>query len=562
MKARPTLSLSTFILCWSAMVAGAAELEAIPPAASLGPKTEPVNAAGYRVVLHVSAGAKDAASADGSRERPFATPAQSLASIHDARADRKYAILVGEGHYDVVDLAMKKYVDLFGGFDAKWDRDIVAHATTLDANHAGRVLRGCDHATLDGFVITGGRCQGPGGAILCDGFSPALSNNVIHDNQTVAPDNFRADLIHQRGTDGGAIALLSGSTATLRNNLIHHNATGVGNGGGVWVWNHCKPTLAGNVILANRTGVSGKSGKDGSRSSNGGGVAVSLDCRPDIAGNLIANNSTGDNSDGGGVYLEYDASAHVAGNWIVANFAMDDGGGMYVMKASEPLVERNLIAANRTTNDGSSGIRLSKEGRMRAAHNLFVANRGGLDAVNSWLVLTNNTFVDCTRTALACENKLDHLAPGHVEGNLFAGEMQSVLREHRNPSRRPFAEFHHNAASCDGLPGADDRTNVRPKFLDDGARGSATVRPGSFDPLRQTTRVEVSGVDPLAAADLTGRLVRIGDEWRVIQSADAHGVTVWGQVAETSGAPFTLAPTYRPASGDVEVANDVGAYAK
>ncbi len=509
---------------------------------SVGPQSEAVDLNGYQHVLHVVAGAADG---DGTKARPFATIQGALDSIQQAGENNRFAVLVAAGDYPQSELHMKAHVDLWGGFDSQWHRDIRKSKTILDGQQSGRVIRGADNSRIDGFVITNGRSRLPGGAILCEHVSPVISNNTIHGNATAEPESFRRDMIHQTGTDGGAIAVLAGSNAEIRNNLICDNTTGIGNGGGIYVWNESKPKIIGNVICNNRTGLSGEAGKEGSRSSNGGGIAVSRDCHPEIIGNVIAMNTVADNSDAGGIYLEYDANAHIKGNWIVGNFGQDDGGGMYVMKNSEPVVEYNVFAGNRNTTDGSGGIRLSKEGRMRASHNLFAANPSTVDLVDGWMILQNNTFVDSVTYAIVYENRREHLMPSRIEGNIFAGETKMIFLLKPSGPRAP--QF-----SMNYIPGPGaDQTGL---FIDDSIKGTIAGR--TYDPNRHITMIRAGGAD--LAIDLDGRVINVGGQWSVVESSSAGRVNVWGRISDSADS-FLIQGTYRLSRNSPT--NGLGAYA-
>ena len=108
------------------------EFRLIPPAAEVGPRTEPVALDAYHKVLYVSASAAGR-SEDGSQERPFGTLQRALASIQDASPTRRYALLVAEGRYAVVELALKEYVDLYGGFGPEWRRSVLLARTGWSA---------------------------------------------------------------------------------------------------------------------------------------------------------------------------------------------------------------------------------------------------------------------------------------------------------------------------------------------------------------------------------------------------------------------------------------------
>jgi hypothetical protein len=458
-----------------------------------------------------------------------------MQKIGQASATERAAIFVAAGTYPTVKLQMKPFVDLFGGFDREWQRDIFANSTALDANHTGPVILGADNARLDGFVITHGRNTSAGGAIICDHVSPVISNNIIRDNQTVEPENFHRDMIHQRGADGGAISLTTGTKAEVRNNLICHNTTAIGNGGGIWIANESAPRIAQNVICDNHTGITGPAGHDGTRSSNGGGIAVSFSCHPEIIANVVALNTVADNSDAGGVYLEYDAHAHIKGNTIAGNFGMDDGGGMYIMKLSQPLVERNIFAGNLNTSGASSQIRLSKEGRMNALNNLFISTTSAMDVVGSWLTLKNNTFVCTNGVAMVWDCESPHFSSPQIMNNILIGQTQPQV--FAKPNQPVKAHIAHNIAPGGGQPG-EENIDANPKFIDDAAKGTIASR--KFDDARYVTSLQISGItmDQMSGAslplDLAGRVINVGKQWSVIASNDMQQIKVWGNITDAA----------------------------
>ena len=503
----------------------------------VGPRTETIDLTKYKRVVRVAPAGAAAKEAD-----TFATLDQALGAIQDAGESNRCAVLVQEGTYPTSNLGMKSFVDLFGGFDRQWRRDVFKSPTVLDARNEGPVIRAADNAKLDGFVITGGRHRGAGGAIVCDHVSPVISNNIIRGNGTVEPEGFRRDMIHQKGHDGGGVAIGAGSSAEVRQNLICGNTTGIGNGGGIFISNESRPKILQNVIIDNHTGRSGGAGKEGSRSSNGGGVAVSFSCAPEITGNVIALNTVIDNSDGGGVYLEYDAQAHLRGNWIVGNRAQDDGGGMYVMKNSEPLVERNVFAGNRNTSGGSCAIRLSKEGRMRAEHNLLVNNPNNvLDAVGSWMIFKGNTVVDEAPSALIVfENEQQHMAASRITDNVFAGKMQMAVFV--KPGAQSRITITNNVMPTGS--GASGNTDAQPIFIDDSVRG--TIAAQSFDANAFVTTLQLKEAPGSKENDLTGRVISVGERWSVIKSNEDQSLIVWGDVTGKTDRLLVLG-TYRQA---------------
>src|SRR4051794_37583059 len=81
----------------------------------VGPRTEQIDEKAYAKVLRVAASGAD-----------HATIAAALAAVTDAAEGKRYAILVATGQYKGETVAMKPFVDLFGGYDQKdWkQRDI------------------------------------------------------------------------------------------------------------------------------------------------------------------------------------------------------------------------------------------------------------------------------------------------------------------------------------------------------------------------------------------------------------------------------------------------------
>src|SRR5690606_5975170 len=184
------------------------------PEPAVGPRTVEVDAGAYAAVLHVSAARGSDEAGDGSAPRPRASIGHALARITDAGPANRYAVFVAEGVYAGETLAMKEHVDLFGGFEPDgWRRDIHAHPTVLDGEGERRIAVGADHATLDGFVLRRGAVRGKGGALLLDGVSTTVSNNVFAGNTTAAPQPWAPPVWHETANDGGAIACLNGCSA-------------------------------------------------------------------------------------------------------------------------------------------------------------------------------------------------------------------------------------------------------------------------------------------------------------------------------------------------------------
>lgn len=503
------------------------------PPPGLGPQNDPVDLSDCAEVRYVSGTKGSNPTGDGSRDKPWATVGHALSRIADAAPARRYAVLVAEGRYGGETIVMKNDVDLYGGFEpSHWRRDIDERPTVLDGEDARRVVVGADRARLDGFTVTRGRSRGPGGAILCDGTSPAIVNNRIVDNAVLPPEGLREGVLHQIGDDGGGIACLHGAAPRIVRNLIAGNTTGVGGGGAVGCRDGSAPLIEGNVLCGNVTGLADVRR---TRSSNGGAISCS-NASPRIERNAIVRNRAGGNGDGGGVYCEYDASPEIARNLIVGNAAEDDGGGIYVMKSSHPLIARNVIAGN----EGHAGIRLSKEGRARIENNLIHANAGGgVTCVDSWMLLAHNTLVDNAGGGVSYKNRLPHLKVPVLTGDILWGnEDKGVAVE---AADAPVL------ARCDvqgGHPG-DGNIDADPRFADDAERGAAAAL--SRDPGRRLTVVSVPAAD-WTPDRWAGRVARVGAAWGVVRSNDRDRLYLWGDLTAGGGVsapvPFEIAGTY------------------
>src|SRR4051812_26392352 len=177
-SARKSLVIGSIGLFWTVSRAAIAVTPAVMvPMQFVGPQSTGVDTKGYVQVIRV-----------GPREAQRSVKG-ALASIKDASADKRYAVLVAAGEYRESSIAMKPYVDLYGGFSPDdWkQRDVYGQATILDAHREGPVVIAADHARLDGFVITGGQQKAHGGGIVCDGVSPTIVNNIIVGNRTLKP---------------------------------------------------------------------------------------------------------------------------------------------------------------------------------------------------------------------------------------------------------------------------------------------------------------------------------------------------------------------------------------
>lgn len=522
-------------------------LSEVGGAMEVGRRNEAIPTAEYSQLHYVAAASGSDAEGDGSAGKPWATVARALERIADAGESKRQAVLVGAGVYREPTIQMKPYVDLFGGFEpARWQRDIFAHATTLDGEQSRRVLIGADHARLDGFTIRGGKVAGPGAGILTDRTSPAITNNVFTGNMTLPPADYVFGILHQVGSDGGAIACLNGARPAITNNAIIGNSTGIGGGAGIACRNYSTPTIANNVICDNVTGLHDidPDKKKRARSSNGAAISCSNapfqggEKRMMISRNVIINNRAGGNSDAGGVYCEYDSSPDIAHNYLLGNAAEDDGGAIYVMKSSQPLIAANIIAGS----TGGGAVRLSKEGRARIENNLLFANaHGDVNCVGSWMILCNNTIIPNSGAGIIYENHSAHLRASIAFNNIIHGksEVGIIARARQEP---PLLVSHSNVQGA--CPGAGN-LDADPLFIDDGQSGLVS----SADHHASRAQTTLSLLQPLReAGQLQGRVVRVVAKWGVIQSVAEQTMVVWGDLrpaAAEKSMSLEVFPTYR-----------------
>ncbi|MDO8587562.1 MAG: right-handed parallel beta-helix repeat-containing protein [Armatimonadota bacterium] len=500
--------------------------------ADIGPGTESVDSSKYQRVCYVSQTTGSDRVGNGSRAKPWSTVGKAIAALSGAGPSKHCLLKVASGRYTGTTIAMRPYVDIYGGCDPKsWARDIFAHRSVLDGRGAGRVLIGADNSRLDGFVIRGGRTRGHGGAILCDRTSPEITNNVFTGNSTSEPKDYVRGLIHQVGSEGGAIACINAASPRIANNIFHGNTTDNGGGGAIASRNYSLPVIENNVIADNVTGTTDNNPdkKKRARSSNGGGISCSNALHTEtttsrIVNNLIINNRVGGNGDGGGIYCEYDSFPDIVGNAILGNSAEDDGGAIYVMKSSEPLISGNYIAGSK----GGGAIRLSKEGRARIEGNVLALNvHGGVLIMDSWGIVANNTIVDNTDLGVACEKARPPLKPSIVKDNIIWGNANTSIAQGADE----LLILSNNVTQGE---------SAAPAFLDDGLTG--TLASTSLDRARFQTRMQLaSGLEN--AEELVGRVIRVGEYWSVICAADSRSLTIWGEVRKP--ATFEIPKSYR-----------------
>ena len=511
---------------------------------SIGPATTVVDSQIYDQIRYVSSSRGSNENGNGTRENPWMSVTFALGKIDSASAEKKFAILVSEGSYPHGTIIMKEYVDLYGGFSAEnWERDIFLFTSILDGKGIRRVVRGADHAVIDGFKISGGVSKFHGGGILCLDASPTITNNFIVNNLVLEPADFDDQHIYQEGHHGGGIASLHNSVPVIRNNLIRGNRTSIGIGGGVafyglfrkegieepeFVDNRlvggAQPVLENNIIVEN---ISGANDIKRSRSSSGGGVACAYEARPIIRNNIIANNQALGRSDAGGIYIKYFSYPHVENNWILGNECDDDGGGLYTMRQSQPLIKGNIFAGNWTYSGGCGAVRLSKEGRADVLENLMVSNPGGgVMSVDSYIRLEGNTIIhNSAGSAFWYVQNFSYLQPSFLQNNIMRENEQGPLKITTDKGH-PLIIKNNNMDTDSYLI---DNDNFDPLFMPDGKQGR--IRSIDYDDSFYLSVIEPA--KKLTDKDqIPGRIIHIGDRWGVIQKIVNDKIWAWGNFKE------------------------------
>lgn len=487
---------------------------------AVGPSNSTVDLTAYAEILHVALPEGEKVIPDGTKARPFPSVAEAVMRANNPSAERRTAVLVAAGTYDDATVVMREYVDIYGGFNAEdWQRDIFANTSTLDGLESRRVVIGASNAKLDGFVIRNGRALGHGGGILCDGTSPTISNNLIEENFTVEPANFRSDRIHQQGHFGGGMACLYEAVPVIVNNVFRGNWTEIGEGGGIafYGWHRLtgKPRgrIENNVLIGNNSGL-----KDHgrTRSSSGGAISFSHEANHDFRNNVVAHNRAMGRSDAGGVYNEYFSSPVIEDNWIVGNEGDDDGGGLYTMRDGDPVIRHNLFAGNWTTMGGVGGVRVSKEGRALVIDNRIVRNLsgGGLYLVDGHLVASGNLIADNLKGAgIRVHQRFAHILPSRIENNQIRNHEEGTISLPKSSGAAPVMAG--NELS-EGPPASN---------MEDW-----TVTGAIFNRRTGLTTIQVS-LTTGAKDALAGRTVRRGSRWSVVAGNQSGSISVWGDLA-------------------------------
>ena len=491
-----------------------------------GPQTSEVIMEGYtetrsyHQTYYVSVSAGSDENGDGSRSRPWASIRYALGQIEDNRLSNRQAILVAGGEYTEGSFEMKEYVHLYGGFDPEsWQRDIRVHQTVLDGRGRDRIMVCANHAKADGFVFLNGMVRGNGGAILCDGTSPLLSNNVFRKNKSLQPEDWNPEFLHEIAHDGGAVAAINGAAPRILNNLFVENETECGRGAGVAAHNRAAPIIAYNVFVNNVAGTD-----DPMRSSDGGAISSAYFSHSDIFYNIIAGNRAESTNDGGGIFSELWSSVHIAGNLILDNYTDDDGGGIYLsgqmhhyitepdpVPPKERYLSRltgNLLVGNTNSVGGhDSGFRFTNDTRVIFDRNITYANFGGLDFRRTMVTGRDNLFLDIVTVREPVET-------ARFYNSLFFRELRAASDTKLIDSKK---------IELDALPESEGFEKI---FRTDGMVFRAIT--SRFDTERYVTDLIPEQENVLPPGSLNNRVIRVGDRWSAVKSTKGSVITVWG----------------------------------
>jgi hypothetical protein len=498
-----------------------------------GPLTEIIDLNIYKTIIYVAQRENDSEPGDGSLKNPFQTISQAFAMIEESSAQNKIAILVTEGQYPET-VYMREYVDLYGGFSpGTWVRNIFRYQSVLAGGNTKRLAVGANNSVVDGFVFKGGAARGEGGAILCDAMSPRISNNIFINNKTLKPVPWNPKYWHETANDGGAVYCANGAAPEIRNNLFIRNKTENGRGAAIAADYQCNPEIRNNVFLKNLAGLD-----DPMRSSDGGALSIFNWSSAVVENNYFIGNSCLSSNDGGGVFIALWSSVVFRNNVLVGNSASDDAGALFVggqeHRYDSPLdplpprdkffveIDRNVFMGNHNPSKNSGAMRFTMESRGSFRNNL-VAHNTGIYFQRCEAVIENNTILN---NYLHVETK-EGLQKCIIRKNLIWGDfdlrVDAVVED--NNMR-------------DIYPGSGNRSDP-PQFQDGFHTFKAfTV---SFSRAKMISDIYI-GEKNLKNGELTGRVVRAGDQWTVVQNNTPQSISVFGDFSDE--VEFILMPEY------------------
>lgn len=237
-------------------------------------------------------------------------------------------------------------------------------------------------SVLEGFTVTNG--SGTfftgwgtlGGGILCaSGSSPTIRGNIISGNTV---------------TYGGGGILLGNSVAIIDSNIINYNEAGTA-GGGIYFAAAAHPRISDNDI-------------DFNTAEWGGGLYVEADCNPEITNNDIRNNTAFQY--GGGLGITWGAAPTVEDNNIEYNIAHLGGGGILCGNESQPvIINCNIQYDTSYIAGGGGGIHISTNSSPTIEKCTISYNSGvGVSCENCTTSIDSSTISHNTLHGIRCYN--------------------------------------------------------------------------------------------------------------------------------------------------------------
>jgi predicted outer membrane repeat protein len=244
---------------------------------------------------------------DGSPEHPFDTIEEGINAAGEGET-----VAVAAGTYTG---PQNRDLD-FGGTNTALVGITRSHYTTIDCEDAGRAfnLHGGEDASssVEGFTIVNGYSAGHGGAMVCDGSSPSVTD---------------VRFIGNEAGGGGALYCANASPA-LSSVVFSGNEAQIA---GAMLCDNSSPALSSVVFSGNEAQIAGAMLCDNSS-------PVCLDV------NFFNNHAHVD--EGGGLCAMNGSSPSFARVMFVGNTSAGRGGGMCVHGASSPFVSSGTFQAN------------------------------------------------------------------------------------------------------------------------------------------------------------------------------------------------------------------------
>ncbi len=513
-----------------------------------GPRTESVIFENYKTIYYISDTEGSDEQGDGTTEKPWKSISHALNQITNAGSDNRHALFVAASDYSQTPIAMKPYIDLYGGFEpVNWQRDVAKNSTVLTGGKKRRVIIGADNSRLDGFVIREGVVRGKGAGILCDQTSPQITNCVFTKNKTLKPIPWNPKYWHEMAHDGGAIHCENGASPVIVHNLFVNNYTEIGRGAAISFYKKCGGRISNNVFLSNISGL-----EDTDRSSDGGAISIFDRCDPMIENNVLLNNKAINDNDGGAVFVALWSSPKIIGNVFVASESEDDAGALFIGGQEhrydspfDPLppeeeffvsIRGNRFFGNRNPSMNSGAMRFTMESRGEFVNNV-VAHNTGIYFQRCEVKIINNTIFD---DFLFVETK-EGLKPSLIQNNIIWASFDLQL-----PVKVQYCVLKENHT---GEGNIFEFPSIESNWLEIDAISA------NYSRSTLLTEILVSDSD-FPKNGLTNRVLKAGDRWGVIHSNNENSLLVWGDFSDFIS--LKILPTYHLAERSVCIDAGIG----